>query len=515
LLVSLHLLEERIAFRILPAGDEGSWMNIAAQVLRGEGFTTRWLEHPFLEPCTLPRPDDFRYPVPVLLLALSFKVFGVSYTTALRTIAFFHLLLLLLLFIVGKRLFSTTAALLTVTVTALSLLQLYWNTRVYIEAISACCFGGIILWTQTQKHHKRLYPVITGVLIGLFYCIRPNGILLFCAIPFLFGWQAHAIFTNRKALLTTVFAALLTMSPWLIRTAIAFGNPFHIATGAGLLRATRDDPLTLTTVEFFIRYGVIHILKAIVIGTWRLLGALHYFEHGLEIIPLLAFTGGIFYFRNKVSAFILCSFLVSFIACDYVAFNYSWAGVRYLSSFLPWIYLYGIHFLVTIQRQLVRRRKKPIPEYAIPLLLSVVLLAPVYYPHRYYERRYSEAPGVRKQIINTHARTLNLLLSAEDTYCAHRMAQLHFCFPTKCIGLHEFFDSSYVPMIIERFSPSLLVLTKEELKKQRLENVLEAFRREGDEPILVKETETACYYQLRKGKKRPVRQGAFGSPKGN
>ena len=38
----------------------------------------------------------------------------------------------------------------------------------------------------------------------------------------------------------------------------------------------------------------------------------------------------------------LTGIFLTFTACCYVAYNYSWAGVRYLSSFLPWMYLYSI-----------------------------------------------------------------------------------------------------------------------------------------------------------------------------
>ncbi|NLE01541.1 MAG: hypothetical protein GX640_16875, partial [Fibrobacter sp.] len=61
-LIAFHFVEERTATRVDPTGDEGSWMMVATQIASGQGFTTRWLEHPFLKPFELPRPDDFRYP---------------------------------------------------------------------------------------------------------------------------------------------------------------------------------------------------------------------------------------------------------------------------------------------------------------------------------------------------------------------------------------------------------------------------------------------------------------------
>ena len=60
LLMSFHLVSERIVHAEFPGGDQGSWMSVAAQVSRGEGFTTRWLEYPFLQRAALPRPRSCR-----------------------------------------------------------------------------------------------------------------------------------------------------------------------------------------------------------------------------------------------------------------------------------------------------------------------------------------------------------------------------------------------------------------------------------------------------------------------
>ena len=83
LLISFHFIRERVNYAGIPSGDEGSWMAVAAELSRGNGFTTRWLEWHFQKPYILPRPDDYRYPALVSILAVNFRLFGISYTTAL------------------------------------------------------------------------------------------------------------------------------------------------------------------------------------------------------------------------------------------------------------------------------------------------------------------------------------------------------------------------------------------------------------------------------------------------
>ena len=78
LALGFHFLALRIRTAGPPSGDEGSWIAVAAEFAHGRGFTTRWLECPFLVPYALPRPDDFRYPGLVSLLALAFRAFGID-----------------------------------------------------------------------------------------------------------------------------------------------------------------------------------------------------------------------------------------------------------------------------------------------------------------------------------------------------------------------------------------------------------------------------------------------------
>ncbi len=496
LFISYHLISQRINHADFPGGDQGSWMSVAAQLSRGEGFTTRWLEHPFLRPLTLPRPDDFRYPGLALPLACSFAVFGVSYKTALWTVAVVFFIFLLVLFLVCRQAFNGKTAIVAVAVTAVSLLQLQWNSIVYSEGMFGVAVGLLLLWLLVfPDTNRKLFWVILGAGCGLLYCIRPNGILFGAGMAWLF-------LTERKKgrpaglLLLGLASMALCMLPWLVWTWYCFGNPFHIATNAGLLRGSASDTVNLTITEFWSRYGPLLPVKAVFSGAVQFFKTLHFFEHGLEVIPLAGVAAGLLQRRRLYSPFASAGFLLTFLACCYASsIGGSWAGVRYFSSLLPFLYGYGIHTLLSVMNAWAIRLHRLAP-YAVTGLFACFLLAPVYFPHKYYERHYrSQEPS--DLVFVEHKETMQSLLAPHGTYFAASVAQLNFLFEYNCVGLQQFFDSTYVNEAIGRFSPTLLVVTRKEYQEPRIAAIIREIRRCGREVSPVACNKYGLYFRIR------------------
>jgi hypothetical protein len=131
LLLTLHFVALRINSRYLPHGDQGSWMSVAAELSKGNGFSTRWLEHAFLKPYALPRPDDYRYPGLVVLLAAAFKLSGTNYPVALWTVAALFIAFGLAFYLVVRRTWGVRVACAALPLVYFSLLQLMYATEVY------------------------------------------------------------------------------------------------------------------------------------------------------------------------------------------------------------------------------------------------------------------------------------------------------------------------------------------------------------------------------------------------
>jgi hypothetical protein len=493
--VSYHLVSERITHARFPGGDEGSWMSVAAQLTRGEGFTTRWLEHPFLKPTTLPRPDDFRYPGLVVPLALAFKVFGISYSTALSTVAFVFFMYLTALYLVCRKAFGRKTALLTLLVSSISLLQLSWNTIVYSEGMFGLVVGLLILWTLTRKDlRKPVFWIVLGALCGLLYCVRPNGVLFAAGLAWLYWMERkkeHAFRLFTASLASMAFVML----PWMLRSWHCFGNPFHIATNAGLLRGSGSDPVTLSIGQFLSLYGVFYPFKAIAAGAMTLWKTLSFFEHGIQIIPLVGVVVGLVKRRRFYSPFAVASFGITFIACCYASHSGgSWAGLRYFTSLIPFVYGYGIAELITLAQAATIHFRRPIAWIAYGAI-GLALCAPVYYPHNYYERTFrAQAPS--DLTFKEHLKTLNALLGKKGTYFASSLSQLNFLTEYNCVGIQQFFDSTYVSEMVTRFSPTLVVVTQKEFQEPRIGAIMRAIERTGKDVTLVESNSYGLYWRI-------------------
>ena len=494
LLAAFFLLKERIERIEFPFGDEGSWMSVASQLERGEGFTTRWYEHPFQKYPMLPRPDDFRYPALTLILAIAFKLFGTTYPTALWTVCVLYLTMLVLLYLTVRRVYGVAAALMTCALSAVSLLQLYWNGVVYSEGLFGIAIASVII-VSVFMHPDRIRSwVVLGVACGFIYYVRPNGIL------FLIGFFVHPVLKRKNAgiairqAVTGMIAFSVTVAPWLVRSWILFGNPFHIASGAGVLRVAPADPFTWTMLEFLSHYTPLIFLKGIVMGIIPFVQTLHFFEKNLFILPVAGIIISVIRRRPFYTPFIATGFISSLCACFYVAFTQPWAGVRYASSFLPFLYAYGIAGLVSLCDQATCRFPPGI-RYLSRVILFLILLSPVYYPHRYYQRMFSKTP-THHLSFNEHIRILDSLVPAGGYYLADAYGQLAFLSNRNCAGIQGFFDSTMVAEYLQRYSPTILVLREHELGNPRIRSILREMGRRGYAAVEEERAQGGIYFRI-------------------
>ena len=495
--ISFHFLSERVNHRSFPSGDEGSWLSVAAEASRGHGFITRWLEHPFLTPYALPRPDDYRYPGLVTCLASGFKLFRISYDTALGVVTFLFLMYALLVYLVSRKIFGIRVACVTMACTVFSLLQLYWNSIVYTEGLFGIIAALLLLVSAYVSERRRLFWILAGAGIGVLYLVRPNGILFGCGFLWLFlrsfGKKGK---TTGNVLLGLVVMGLI-MGPWLARNFIFWGNPFHIAGSAGLLRVSADEPLTYSVLDFLKIHGVLFPLKAMVIGCWHFVVTLHFFEHGLEILPLAFCAVGLFLKVPGYNSFVIAALLVSFASCAYVSKG-SWSGVRYFSSLLPFVYAYGFYCLF---RMLDRLKINSFlwVKYLLFAAVAGISLAPVFYPHRYYERTFKSMPLVHRNF-EEHLRILSKNLQNHDAYLANRMAQINFLTEYNCVGMQEFFDSTDVGRALCQFAPKLFAVTPDEEKEPKMQAIMREIKRNNFIVEKIDSTELCYYYSIKKRK---------------
>ncbi len=472
---AFHFIQERIQHQILPGGDEGSWLSAAAQWSKGQGFSTNWLEYHYLEPYTLPRPDDFRYPALVSLIGIGFLFFGIKYSVALYVVASIFFTFSLLFYFTIRKTYNRTTAALSLLLLIFSLLQLTWNSVVYTEGLFGIVLCLIILGVKKDLTQLK-WGFSMGALFALLYLVRPNGVLFlpaFCLSSYFALKQKTLSFKSVSVILLT---SVVCLAPWLIRSWIYFGNPFHIAGSAGLLKDTVQETDTLTLLSFFENNGLFFPLKRVVLGSYNFFINLHYYEHGLEALPLLGVVIGIWKRKKFHTLFITLAFAITLLMCFYSSYN-AWAGVRYFSGFIPFVYAYGIHQLLSLLKKF--RPLSPSIRWGAITLLLVVLLSPVFYPHRFYERKYSQAPILKQEAVSDYIQTLQSTLPPSNIYLAMSLGQLNFMANRKCIGIQGSEYKVALSKALSLLKPTLLVLTPNEYKSKMGGDILKFIERKG------------------------------------
>jgi hypothetical protein len=492
LALGFHFLALRIRTGGLPGGDEGSWMAVAAELAEGRGFTTRWLEAHFLVPYALPRPDDFRYPALTSLLALAFRLFGYSVETARWTVAAAFLAYAAAVWGVCRAAFGRWAALAALWTTVTSLLQLSWNSLVYTEGLFGLAAAGLAAWClRGERTRGRDVPfgfrthawwAGLGAAVALMYLVRVNAILFLPGAAWLwFRRRQEPLRLSHPAAALAAF--VLLASPWLIRTAVHFGSPFHFAGSGGLLRdpgSALTQSHTLTAAEYFGRHDLLFPLRRLCVGAARLARNLHEFEHGLEALPLSLAVLAAWRRRAGFGPAWAAGMALTVPACAYAAYN-SWAGARYLSSLLPFAYAYGFSLVPAILARLGRPALRPAGS-GLGLLLAI---APTVQPHRYYERTLERkladaGPYAYRALETDHLARLAALVPPGGHYYAASLCDLNFLAAGRyCVGLQELYDPSWLPRSLAAFHPRLVALTRAELEDAGLRPALDRMRAQG------------------------------------
>ncbi|NLE01945.1 MAG: glycosyltransferase family 39 protein, partial [Fibrobacter sp.] len=424
-----------------------------------------------------------------------FKIWGVSYQNALNLVTAIFLVFLLTIYLVCKVKFGFRTAILTMVASSVSLLQLTWNSMVYTEGVFGIAVGIVVLVSMKAEKNLR-YGIwaILGISCSLVYYVRPNGILLFAGLPafmVLKKWQKREWILP----LLAVTVAMICILPWFLRNFINFGNPFHIASNAGLLRGGMQDPLNLTFAEFIKRNGLLFPFLALFKGSVNFFRDLNFFEHGLHIIPIAGLITGALRRVSFYSKFAVAGFLLSFLFVCYVSYNYSWAGIRYFAPFLPFVYGYGIYNLLLLFDSILKRFKYY--KTAAAGFSILLLIIPVYYPHRYYEREIPRKRVENREYQKKHAEILKQMLGKDSCYLASSaMAGMAYQSPFRCISIHEYFDTSYVKSVFEKFNPGALILTTEDTSCVYIKQIVETIEKSGNKIDLVDTLRNYLYYRI-------------------
>lgn len=245
-------------------------IHVAENLARGQGFVEHVLWNYLDNPAGLPRPSNLYWmPLPSLLIAPFFVLFGVSYRVAQIPFILLSSLLPLFTFYLTRRLFDRddyawTAAIFT----AFSgFYTIYWvspdNFTPFALTASTCLF---VIARGVETKSAR-YFFVAGILAALSHLSRADGLLLLAVAPIVLFFNRSAVSLRNIFHFTfyILLGYLLLMSPWFLRNYLAIGSVYSSA-GTKTLWLTNYDELFRfaddLTLHRYLAWGIDNILAS-------------------------------------------------------------------------------------------------------------------------------------------------------------------------------------------------------------------------------------------------------------
>lgn len=203
----------------LGLSDGNDYAGLARSIVRGDGFSLGHL-YPLalVFNQTIPQPDNMWAPAYPVYLALFFFIFGVNDTAILAATIVAVWFLILIAYYATAKFVGDGWGILSAALTGLNQSVL----KVALEGSPEVLTAGLILLSFVMLFGKSrgLRVVLSALIFGMAVLTRYQ--IVFLAIPLLIFMPGRTIKTT--VIWVVVFAAAL--SPWLVRNAYVFGNPF-------------------------------------------------------------------------------------------------------------------------------------------------------------------------------------------------------------------------------------------------------------------------------------------------
>lgn len=201
---------------------------IAASLATGQGFSwpagIDWFPY-------RPGPTAWMPPLYPFIIAIAFKGFGVFSVESALVLEFFQtiasVLTCVLLYSVGKRIYGVRAGLLAALMLALYpasihfAVQKIWSTSLF--AASPLILILMTMWSANRPGAST--GLVVGCTFGLAALLDP---IVLTALPFALAWLYREAGQDRSKMIATVgailIAALLVISPWILRNYALFGR---------------------------------------------------------------------------------------------------------------------------------------------------------------------------------------------------------------------------------------------------------------------------------------------------
>ena len=397
-----------LAFRILTAlppenagyMDASYTIHVAENLARGRGFVEEVLWNYLDHPAGLPHPSNLYWmPLPAMLVAPFFILFGVSYRVAQIPFIALSSLLPLVAFYVTRKitgrggdawmagLFTTFSGLFTV----------YWvspdNFTTYGLTASVCLY----LIARAVDNSSSRWMLIAGLFAGLSHLSRADGLLLFL-IPPLVTWvygfrikQPMSRLVPNILLFTFYFSIgyLIVMTPWFYRNWVVAGTPLPSAGTKTMWMTSYDDLFRFNgdslTLNNYLSWGMGAILESKAYAALRNFAIIVLSVLQLYLLPFAVI--GMWKLRHRTEVISMTIYTVLLYLAMTIAFTFpSWRGTLFHSSaaLVP-LLVVAVPTGIDESIQWIARRRRTwnvrqaIPFFRASLTLLAIFLSVIFY----------------------------------------------------------------------------------------------------------------------------------------
>ena len=361
--------------------DPTEYYNLAVNLHAGRGFTLDYIWSFADHPAAVTHPLDHWLPLPGVVAAGSFAVFGVSVRAALLPFVLLGVVQSLLVYAFAEQIGSSRsvqvfAALATAWMPWLFLSSLHTDSTTLFGVLG---FGGLAAIYLGMAKDERWF-MLAGGLIGLAILTRNDGLMLIPAAV-LGEWWLHwrRGYTLRwRYVLTGGVLVVAVVLPWLIRNQSALGTPWPGSTAQSMFVTDHEDFYAYSktiSLQTYLDQGIVTIVKKILFEMAAAVKLMITLEESIFPVAILAGLLEIIWRRGDDRQLDLAPYIpaLCFIILTYGAYTVLMPYLSQGGSFKK-AYLAMVPFLLIIGAQAVERHVQPRSAYRVVIGITLALL---------------------------------------------------------------------------------------------------------------------------------------------
>ncbi len=258
--------------------DEVRYAKAAENLYYGNGFTLEG------------KPWRHQPPFFLLVIASSYRIFGVSEMSARIVSAFFGILGVLAIYYLGKYLYNEKTGLMAAFLLAVTPVHWFLSRMIVADVVLTTLITLTILSFYKAYEKKEKQVLTTGILIGLVTLTKRVGLIVYPIIGcYLLLKERSLNWVKNKDLQTMFLISLLLQFPWHIRNLALFRDPLISSNFYVSGFSASNSPTVLTIFKTLLYTISVPLVVVAPLGIFFMIKSKKK-EHLLVAMPIIVFS---------------------------------------------------------------------------------------------------------------------------------------------------------------------------------------------------------------------------------